>query len=383
MFSRLKDYSRLSASHHRSEPVQSKRVNKLAWLSSRSYKLKEDHTLHFPQPPTYLPDSFASAYPGDRSFEDTSFTLNPDNLRLKVPSDEASENEKDPNSFTPTTRVQSLSGNSVFETVKRSVLPISLNRLKTFTKSAFRTYLHTPATETSVLSSFRAEQIQPGRYSPDDPSLELPRRLKRFTSTFERPSPNLSPGASASCPNPFDYEFVDPSELTASPSPLLRPDLLTPSARSSFVPPSPSWLSRNVQLLEPSHYLTPQSPPSPAPLPIPPRLLVSSFCELPSLSPLEIAESWFNRPDPFSHLQPNPSTYSLSPGVTRNSSTASKCSTRTNLLSHLPRGKENRLESPFAKVSFAFCGFGGHLTHFRKIPDVSTVLLHLPHLTLT
>lgn len=46
------------------------------------------------------------------------------------------------------------------------------------------------------------------------------------------------------------YQFVNPSELTASPSSLVRSSLVNSSARSSFLPPSPSWLSRNVTHLD-------------------------------------------------------------------------------------------------------------------------------------
>lgn len=48
------------------------------------------------------------------------------------------------------------------------------------------------------------------------------------------------------------YQLVNPSELTASPSSLVRSSLVNSSARSSFLPPSPSWLSRNVNHLDPS-----------------------------------------------------------------------------------------------------------------------------------
>src|SRR5262249_27367151 len=40
------------------------------------------------------------------------------------------------------------------------------------------------------------------------------------------------------------YNLVDPLTLTASPA---YSTALTSSARTSFIPPSPSWLSRNVQ----------------------------------------------------------------------------------------------------------------------------------------
>ena len=97
------------------------------------------------------------------------------------------------------------------------------------------------------------------------------------------------------------YHLVNPSELTASPSSFVRSSLVNSSARSSFLPPSPSWLSRNVYHLDPSeisttfppsrisalsdsdHLKIPEittfypsalfAPDSPHPLPIPPPLI--------------------------------------------------------------------------------------------------------------
>ncbi|KAG6333639.1 hypothetical protein ID866_5451 [Astraeus odoratus] len=98
------------------------------------------------------------------------------------------------------------------------------------------------------------------------------------------------------------YELVNPSQLTSSPSPLVD-SLLIHSTRSSFILPSPSWLSRNVQhidlsetetevttppsgisaLSESEHLRVPGSakffpsalfaPDSPRPLPIPPPVI--------------------------------------------------------------------------------------------------------------
>lgn len=96
------------------------------------------------------------------------------------------------------------------------------------------------------------------------------------------------------------YQLVNPSELTASPSSLVRSSLIN-SARSSYLFPSPSWLSRNVNHLDPSeisanfppsrisalsdsdHLRIPEvttfypsvlfAPDSPRPLPIPPPII--------------------------------------------------------------------------------------------------------------
>lgn len=97
------------------------------------------------------------------------------------------------------------------------------------------------------------------------------------------------------------YQLVNPSELTGSPSTLVRSSLVNSSARSSFLPPSPSWLSRNVTQFDPfdisatfppsrisalsdsDHLRIPEittfypsalfAPDSPHPLPIPPPLV--------------------------------------------------------------------------------------------------------------
>ncbi|KAJ3910099.1 hypothetical protein F5879DRAFT_997493 [Lentinula edodes] len=99
------------------------------------------------------------------------------------------------------------------------------------------------------------------------------------------------------------YQVVDPLQLTASPSSLLSAEL-SMSNRNSFIPPSPSWLSRNVQpepRPEPPTVTLASSediatPSSPSPLPIPPRILVSSCSDSPLLSPLE-AVDWLEYPE--------------------------------------------------------------------------------------
>jgi hypothetical protein len=44
-----------------------------------------------------------------------------------------------------------------------------------------------------------------------------------------------------------NFKCVDPRELTASPSTFTNSTVVDISTRNSFIPPSPSWLSRNVQ----------------------------------------------------------------------------------------------------------------------------------------
>ncbi|KAG7098988.1 hypothetical protein E1B28_000874 [Marasmius oreades] len=114
--------------------------------------------------------------------------------------------------------------------------------------------------------------------------------------------------------NSISYEFVDPRQLCPEPSPLIGAELFnttyTTSARSSFIPPSPSWLSRNVpQVVIPDsasqatplgETAGPITPPSPAPLPIPPRIFISSCSSptnTPPLSPLEVTDCWLKHLD--------------------------------------------------------------------------------------
>ncbi|TFY72417.1 hypothetical protein EVG20_g593 [Dentipellis fragilis] len=64
-----------------------------------------------------------------------------------------------------------------------------------------------------------------------------------------RPLPPLPPLPPPTISRPFKFEFVDPSELTASPT-YSTNEFRYSSAAASLAPPSPSWLSRNVQELE-------------------------------------------------------------------------------------------------------------------------------------
>lgn len=122
-------------------------------------------------------------------------------------------------------------------------------------------------------------------------SISIARIADVHTIVVRPPRPNRPP------PDPpaeqhKTYRAVDPAQLTASPSPFLSADL-TVSARTSFVPPSPSWLSRNVQSIDPSADSDTPTPSSPPPLPIPPRILVSDCSPL--LSPLEATADWLRQ----------------------------------------------------------------------------------------
>lgn len=135
-------------------------------------------------------------------------------------------------------------------------------------------------------------------------------------SSSPAPLPIPPPASNALHPEqvakPFpviDHACVDPSEFTASPSPFATSSLLSPSSRTSFIPPSPSWLSRNVQnrdlfdyrtifpssrislLTDSEHLKVPEistyftsalfAPDSPRPLPVP-----IPFLPVPSPQPL-------------------------------------------------------------------------------------------------
>ncbi|KAF9270009.1 hypothetical protein L218DRAFT_6596 [Marasmius fiardii PR-910] len=144
--------------------------------------------------------------------------------------------------------------------------------------------------------------------------------------------------ASSDPTNTVSYEFVDPRQLCCEPSPLIGQDpfntAYNSSARSSFVPPSPSWLSRNVpQLIIPDSdsQATPQgesegpiTPASPAPLPIPPRIFISTCPSIPNtppLSPLEVTDCWLKHLD--TAVQSRYSRISNCSNLSRKSSAAS------------------------------------------------------------
>lgn len=108
----------------------------------------------------------------------------------------------------------------------------------------------------------------PGQGGPSQQKKPLPTppatsqsKLKGAKSFFQKFKKKFSkkagPPPETSAPQqPFvahrTYAFVDPSQLRDSPSPNYKFDYITSSPRSSFTPPSPSWLSRNVPLSPPT-----------------------------------------------------------------------------------------------------------------------------------
>lgn len=77
--------------------------------------------------------------------------------------------------------------------------------------------------------------------------------LRKLTGKFSKKQPKTPRNPPAPQPPVRTYEFVNPSQLRDSPSPKPKYGYITGSPRSSFTPPSPSWLSRNVPLSPPTH----------------------------------------------------------------------------------------------------------------------------------
>ncbi|KAK0466422.1 uncharacterized protein EV420DRAFT_829542 [Desarmillaria tabescens] len=200
------------------------------------------------------------------------------------------------------------------------------------------THIPTPTDATSVVnfvprSASSFVSVDTAQETPKKHSIFSKERFKSLTKRvkWRRRQPNLSPlhelpisiekplppipteeyNPDTTVPPVITYCLVDPVELTASPSPRIGLDLCTPSARTSFIPPSPSWLSRNLPTPYgvPSHDSTdPEDsavPASPPPLPIPPRLADTSLqADSPPLSPLEVT-SWLTHLETFKFSKNN------------------------------------------------------------------------------
>jgi hypothetical protein len=363
VFSRLKNLSR--ASVHQGSPRQ---------LSSRSKQEPEltNLVLDFPKPPSHIPTPIASAHsvsttppvtetaPIDDRF---SVLFHPDTFRfesileqepaeLQYPAGEA-EAAVAP---IPLTRASTPSPPpSIADTDKGSIFPESLRRFKSLTKTILRT------SKVSWPYSTRAKGTRLWRgttaFSDTSPSsnnslplitLEpLPQiTLRNSDLTPSSPKPPLIFQRTGSAAHSVDlsllvepkdqapaeqyiqsntYERVDPLGLTASPPPLLNGDLLSVSARTSFIPPSPSWLSRNVQgldLLDLSGFpeVSPVvklellfPPSSPLPIPIPPRITNTPLapCTLPLLEITDVSSSSEHNFD----LESNPPSPVTSPSA--------------------------------------------------------------------
>lgn len=289
----------------------SSRLSSRTRLSSRPKHRIELDTLclDFPQPPTHIPTPVASAHiPSDPNpafstsvnaaplFLDfdpfrSEFVLDTDLLDLSSRGLDREEREKSPDSVPSPSR-------SVANTVKGRGRFTRLKRFKTLTKETFLTSLRTPVSELSSSGSVRSRRARSLRHfgdstAPDsvpawephsrqnpprvptlildnvdltasplaEPELSLqptivlqppsPESLATTDLLFEnKPIVQSSAFVSHQLPSPVRYEFVDPASLTDSPFSFANSSLLNASTRTSFIPPSPSWLSRNVQGLE-------------------------------------------------------------------------------------------------------------------------------------
>ncbi|KAK0481628.1 hypothetical protein IW261DRAFT_1418664 [Armillaria novae-zelandiae] len=175
-----------------------------------------------------------------------------------------------------------------------------------------------------------------------------PSPLHELPVSIEKPlPPTPTEESDETLPPVITYCLVSPVELTASPSPRIGLDLCDPSARASFIPPSPSWLSRNLPApyRVPSHDSTDTEdsavPASPPPLPIPPRL---SPTDSPPLSPLEVT-SWLTHLESFKFSR-NTSSSSLNHyrSLSRRSSVKS-ISAQSSFFTYSASEKENQLYS--------------------------------------
>jgi len=314
-FSRLKSFSRTPIDHlpqsitrtrHPSHPKHKVEVNTLR--------------LDFPQPPTHIPTPIASAHGASvRSsappfleatpIEDTSsifFSLDPFRSEFVLENHQIDHPiESLPEDRLPSTGRSPSPSPSATKTVKGSGRRTSLKRLKTATKEALLATLRTPVSELSSTYSVKGRRarsllrtsestVAPESLQRDSPT---PVPVLVFDNTELTASPSSEPDLSLQPPisrqslpedlNPVRedlpvgpgkqtfvpaneptfasafqlpppavrYEFVDPSELTASPFSFAN-SLLNASTRTSFIPPSPSWLSRNVQPEEPFDFLS-------------------------------------------------------------------------------------------------------------------------------
>jgi hypothetical protein len=222
-----------------------------------------DLTLDFPQPPTYIPTPF----------------LTPQLVQKDKPDAEQKINNTLPDTYShqPQIGYSQIKHNLPFHRLKSltKVLTIYSNVTSAIGKSPsfLARFTKVKHPEQATSNSKAAASPKPSgqvEVTPPSPVEQIPLRTK--------------------------YERVDPSKLTDSPS-LLNFELLSSSARTSFVPPSPSWLSRNVQNFNPSElpdnirkalHLDNTTKPSALP-----QLFTSlSTSSSIRLSPLEVAEDW-------------------------------------------------------------------------------------------
>lgn len=308
VFTRLKKFSRASVDHHPTPVSRTPTTPTSRARHSSQPKLKAELAtlcLDFPQPPTHIPTPIASAHTSKRhsgppflestpidEASSTFFTRDPFRSEFGVGAEAVPPQVKD--QFPPVDRAPSPA-----PSFKSGGRTRSLKRIKAFTKEALRASIRTPVSEVSSNHSIKAKGARslrgvsapapaPEPHTEDIPepapalildtaeltsspeATSFPSRLLLQSSSEETlpappqessldlirqlsiPTNQRGPFAPAFLipPPTVRYEFVNPADLTASPFSFSSGSLLN-STRTSFIPPSPSWLSRNVQPDEP------------------------------------------------------------------------------------------------------------------------------------
>ncbi|KAL0951457.1 hypothetical protein HGRIS_008146 [Hohenbuehelia grisea] len=401
VFTRLTNLSRLSlhpSSAYKGLPAVAPKRSKSSRFTFRTSKKETeadqefvgDLVVKFPLPPTYIPTPVESTFSSVPPIVAT--------LPLESPTSSPAFNPFQPSqsslSLAPTQvpiagqRSEAFlltppaSPTSISPSINRKSYPESLRRFKTFTASTLRASFHTPISEVSATQSSNSRKLHRVRPTSAPPlaTSDVPEQQPLPLQVFIQPSPTPDPCADepAAKPeravSPTRYELVSPLDLTASPPQLLASESLGSSIRHSFIPPSPSWLSRNVPdlgLLEfeaallhlgtSSESDPPVTEPTAAtPLLIPPRIVISSP-DSPPLSPLEISDAWIKR---YSNPQPSSPLASAtnSPAVSRHSSES-----RESAKSRQPGKESNRPEAdPFWPVALL-----RHSGSFSRVFDAS------------
>ncbi|KAG1784168.1 hypothetical protein EV702DRAFT_1274312, partial [Suillus placidus] len=350
---RLKNLSKaslhLSAFNPGRQTVQSNRAAEVS-----------DIYLAFPRPPTHIPTPIASAYATSSLTSSTLVTANQEldetcsTLRVSPPFtnefilrsppliDSPSDLDAHPElSSTPTQASGPFKSATTLDFDVRSSRKYtgSLKRLRSLSRllngpfnsrisnissgDTIRSRRRASSKATSLSLSVQSAFTEPLHSAPSNLDIEpAAENSSNLSEAAPSPLPIPPPASDALHPeqvaNPFPpvikHACVDPSEFTASPSPFATSSLLSPSSRTSFIPPSPSWLSRNVQnrdlfdyrtifppsrislLTDSEHLKVPEistyftsalfAPDSPRPLPVP-----IPFLPVPAPQPLYAPES--------------------------------------------------------------------------------------------
>ncbi|KAK1228685.1 hypothetical protein PQX77_008338 [Marasmius sp. AFHP31] len=302
-------------------PTQSLR-NRLSNSFRRNSKREDRRSIldDFPAPPSHLPTPVSPPSAGQGQ----------SNV-YPWPAKENSRNRSSSVSTTHNDKAPAHEANSPSE--PHPTKSSSTNPFKSLSKvfTNFTSKHHHPQKEVPV--EHPLPPLPPGSLQHEVAETEPVESPQETHTETEQPPPKVvvtvtTEVESATSANSTTHEFVDPSSLCSEPSPLIGAGLFSGSARSSFAPPSPSWLSRNVPQLDTSPDTCGSeglvTPPSPAPLPIPPRIVISGCstnANTPPLSPLEVTDIWLKHLD--TAAQSRYSRISNTSNLSRKSSTAS------------------------------------------------------------